>query len=143
MRFLLTLLLTVICLSPACGEACHRAPPIFTIRDGVSLEGRAQTGIRLKGHTTIPRVIAVRQVAGEREIPIRETTNVTDITDTRSIWKRMLGGVPELAEIPATNQLLIKPEEVLESDLEYEITIQDGEQRSTFRILFKGGLQKC
>ncbi len=55
----------------------------------------------------------------------------------------MFGGVPELEEIPAKNQLLIKPEEVLESDIEYEITIQDGERRSTLRIRFKGGLQKC
>jgi hypothetical protein len=55
----------------------------------------------------------------------------------------MFGGAPELEEIPATNQLFIKPDEVLEGDLEYEVTIQDGERRSTVRIRFKGGLQKC
>ena len=143
MRLLLTLLLTAVCWSPGRGEACHGKPPIFSISDDESLEGRAQTGIRLKGRTKNPRVIAVRQIAGVRAIPLRGTTKVTDITDTRSVWKRMFGGVPELEEIPAKNQLFIKPEEVLASDLEYEITIQDGERRSILRIRFKGGVQKC
>lgn len=143
MRFLLTLLLTAICWSPARGEACHGTPPCFTISDGEHLEARAQTGIRLKGHTTNPRVVAVRQIAGLRAIPLRGTTKVTDMRDTRPVWQRMFGGAPELEEIPAKNQLFIKPEEVLESDLEYEVTIQDGERRSTVRIRFKGGLQKC
>jgi hypothetical protein len=143
MRLLRTLLLAAICWYPARGEACHGSPPIFSISDGQTLEGRAQTGIRLKGHTTNPRVITVRQVAGARAISIRGTTKVTDITDTRPVWKRMFGGAPDLEEIPAKNQLLIKPEEVVESDLEYEITVQDGERHHTLRVRFKGGLQKC
>jgi hypothetical protein len=55
----------------------------------------------------------------------------------------MFGGAPELEEIRAKNQLLLQPEEVLESDIDYEVTVLDGERQSTLSIHFEGGRQRC
>jgi hypothetical protein len=55
----------------------------------------------------------------------------------------MFGGAPELEDIRAENQILLQPGEVLDTDINYEISVQDGEHRSTLYIRFIGGTQKC
>ncbi len=143
MRFLFTLIVLALSWTPAGAEACHGPPPTFTISNGARIEARAQSGLRLQGRASTPQVTGVRQLGGSRPVPLRSTTTVTDTVDTRPIWRRMFGGAPELEEIRAKNQLLLQPEEVLESDIDYEVTVLDGERQSTLSIHFEGGRQRC
>ena len=143
MRLWYTLVVLALYWGPIDAQACHGPPSTFTITNGLNIEARAQSGVRLQGRASTPRVTAVRQIGGSRLVSLRGTTTVTDTLDTRPIWQRMFGGAPELEDIRAENQVLLQPGEVLDTDINYEISVQDGEHRSTLYIRFIGGTQKC
>jgi hypothetical protein len=143
MRHYLGLLLGLLLSISFPAEACEGHAPIVSVVQGTSLEARAQTGVRLTGVYGHPKIVGVRQVDGTPPVALDIKTKVTDLRDNRSMWRRILGGAPELVAIPAPNQVLLKPAKILDADLEYEVTVRDGEEQRALRIRFKGGLQKC
>lgn len=143
MRFWLSLIAPLLISLALPSEACTRTPPTFTVTHDALIEARAQEGVRLKGTEAPPTIVALRQINSNESVALREIATVSDLRDRRSLWSRIVGAPPEFEDVPAENQILLIPERVLDTDLEYEVTVRDQNTKHTIRIRFKGGMQRC
>lgn len=125
----------------AAAWACIGEAPVVAIADHIEIAARAQSGIRIEGRNEKPTVTSSRQLSGPA-IGLKATTEVTQIRDVRPVWKRMLGGSPDLRDVPIPRQIEIRPERTPEQELSYELKLKEGSREFEVRIRFEGGMQR-
>ncbi len=136
------LIFSAILLFPLRGFACKQEAPVVQLLNNIKIEVSAQSGLRLSGKNTKPSILRIKSAEESNKIPLVVETQVTEMKNTVPLWKRATGTAPEFQEVQLPLLIEIRPERVLESDLNYVIDLKEEDKNFQIEVLFRGGMSK-